>query len=158
MTTTHDAPLHDGARPHDAVQHDIPHTTHNDTVHTTDNNTARRAKQPQRVNLTVRRTPDFAEDLALLTNTVQPDGTTLTATAAVHHAVRLLADAHRHAWDYGDVPEGTAPTILGIHYAESPDHTPVRRLPNTSDRAEGSDTMHAQPAHPVPDQRTTRAE
>jgi len=36
----------------------------------------------------------------------------------------VMALEIRHAWDYGDVPEGTAPTILGIHYAESPDHTP----------------------------------
>ena len=53
----------------------------------------------------------------------------------------VMALEIRHAWDYGDVPEGTAPTILGIHYAESPHHTPTRRLPNTSDKSKVTDTV-----------------
>lgn len=67
-------------------------------------------------NLTVRRTPEFAEDLAVLTGTVQSDGTALSATAAVHLAVQLLADAVRRAHDYGDVPEGTMPAVVSVRY------------------------------------------
>lgn len=75
-------------------------------------------------NLTVRRTADFADDLAVLTSAVQPDGTTRTATSAVHDAVRLLADAHRRAWDHGDVPDGTAPRAIAVQYATA-DGTPA---------------------------------
>ena len=67
-------------------------------------------------NLTVRRTHDLADNLAVLTSAVQHDGSTTSATAAVHRAVQLLADAYRRAWDYGDVPDGTAPDVIAVRY------------------------------------------
>lgn len=79
-------------------------------------------KRPK--NLTVRVSRDFADDLAVLTRARRPGGTTLDRTAAVHEAVRLLAQAYRCAWDYGDVPDGAAPRVLGVRYAAS-DGTPV---------------------------------
>ncbi|MDX3214559.1 hypothetical protein PV318_03235 [Streptomyces sp. ME02-6991-2B] len=47
-----------------------------------------------------------------------------TASDAVRTAVRHLADVYRAAWDYGDVPDGTAPHILAVRYAAA-DGTPA---------------------------------
>jgi hypothetical protein len=55
--------------------------------------------------LTLTITPDLRDDLAVL------DEAGLDEAAAVAHAVQLLADAYRAAWDYEDVPRGTAPHI-----------------------------------------------
>ncbi|MFD8075834.1 helix-turn-helix domain-containing protein [Streptomyces sp. NPDC059718] len=44
-----------------------------------------------------------------------------TTADAVALAVRLLANAYRHAWDYDAVPDGTAPHILGVSYAGADD-------------------------------------
>lgn len=95
-----------------------------------------RTKLPQ--NLTVRVSPDFADDVAVLTSAVQPDGTKLDRTAAVHEAVRLLADAYRRAWDYDDVPDGTAPDVVSVRYRtahDGPEPVPI---------------VHGQPVHEIP--------
>lgn len=55
--------------------------------------------------LTVPLTPDLRDDLAVL------DEAGLDEAAAIAQAVQLLADAYRAAWDYDDVPRGTAPHI-----------------------------------------------
>lgn len=67
-------------------------------------------------NFTMRTTSDFEEDLALLCNALQQDGTRLNKTQAVQTAVQRLADAYRSAWDYGDVQDGNAPTLLAYRY------------------------------------------
>jgi hypothetical protein len=93
--------------------------------------TAHNAQRTTRTkNLTVRTTADFTDDLAVLTGTVQPDGKKLDRTAAVHRAVQLLADAYRRAWDYGDVPRGTAPEAIAVRYRTAdgtPEPVPVVR-------------------------------
>ncbi|MFZ3569265.1 hypothetical protein ACNYS0_20145 [Streptomyces sp. BH034] len=60
---------------------------------------------------------DMRDDLAVV---MRAHG---EAADPVRRAVRLLADAYRRAWDYGDVPDGTAPRILSVRYA-LPDGTP----------------------------------
>lgn len=62
-------------------------------------------------NVPVRITPEFRDDLAELMRHGQ------TATDAIRTAVRTMADAHRSAHDYGDVPHDTAPRITGAVYA-----------------------------------------
>jgi hypothetical protein len=63
------------------------------------------------------------------------------AADPVRLAVRLLADAYRRAWDYGDVPDGTPPHILAVRYAlfdgtpeyvPAPGHTRVPRVAEVS--------------------------
>lgn len=61
--------------------------------------------------ITVRVTADMADDLAVITSTG------VTTADAVRHAVALVADAHRRAWDHGDVPDGQPVHILGARYA-----------------------------------------
>ncbi|MGI5252789.1 hypothetical protein [Actinacidiphila glaucinigra] len=58
------------------------------------------------------------DDLAVL---MRPGG---TASDAIRLAVRHLADAYRTAWDYDDVPDGTAPRIVSVRYALA-DGTPA---------------------------------
>ncbi|MEU4092014.1 hypothetical protein [Streptomyces sp. NPDC026673] len=70
------------------------------------------------------------DDLAVL---MRPGG---TASDAIRLAVRHLADAYRTAWDYDDVPDGTAPRILGVRYHRD------GRPPITALTA--SDTSHPQ--------------
>lgn len=67
-------------------------------------------------NLTVRITQDFQDDLDVLCGAVQQDGTRLNKTEAVKQAVQRLADAYRSAWDYGDVRDQYAPTLLAYRY------------------------------------------
>lgn len=69
------------------------------------------------VNLTVRITDDFQEDLDLVCSAVRQNGTKLNKTEAVQYAIRLLADTYRRAWDYEDVMEGRAPELLSVRYA-----------------------------------------
>lgn len=54
---------------------------------------------------------DMRDDLAVI---LRAHG---EAADPVRHAVRLLADAYRRAWDYADVPDGTAPHIIAMRYA-----------------------------------------
>ncbi|MYX36742.1 MULTISPECIES: hypothetical protein [unclassified Streptomyces] len=61
---------------------------------------------------------DTRDDLAIL---MRPGG---TASDAIRAAIRHMADAYRAAWDYGDVPDGTAPCIISVRYAR-PDGTPA---------------------------------
>lgn len=68
--------------------------------------------------LTVRVDDGLHGDLA----TVMRTG--MTASDAVRTALRLLADAHRCAWDYQDVPDGEPVRVLGVHYALA-DGTPA---------------------------------
>lgn len=82
---------------------------------------------------------DLSDDLAVIMT-----ATGGTLSDAVRDAVRHLADAYRRAWDYGDVPKGTAPTILGAYYAEAPGQAPV---PHTSD---ATSTPHVRPADTAP--------
>jgi hypothetical protein len=65
-------------------------------------------------NVTVRRTKDFDEDLAVVTSAKRADGTTLNMTEAIHRAVQLVADGIRFGWDYGDVPDGEMPSVLRV--------------------------------------------
>ncbi|MFF4347836.1 hypothetical protein [Streptomyces sp. NPDC001530] len=58
--------------------------------------------------LSVRRTPDFDNDLALL------QGPGVTASDAVRHAVRLLAQAHRYADQRAQIHGGQRPAALSI--------------------------------------------
>jgi hypothetical protein len=69
------------------------------------------------VNLTVRITDDFQEDLDLVCSAVRQNGTKLNKTEAVQYAIRLLADTYRRAWDYGDVMDSRAPELLSVRYA-----------------------------------------
>jgi hypothetical protein len=62
-------------------------------------------------NVPVRLTADFRDDLALLMR----HGT--SATDVIRTAVRTMADAHRRAHDYGDVPHDQAPRITQAVYA-----------------------------------------
>ncbi|MFM9368084.1 hypothetical protein [Streptomyces sp. Da 82-17] len=73
----------------------------------------------------VRVDAELHADLAVLMS----DGTKLSD--AVRQAVGLLANSYRRAWDYGDVPDGTAPHVLSVRYALS-DGTP-EWLPRPSD-------------------------
>lgn len=68
--------------------------------------------------LSVRMTDGVADDLA----TVMRTG--MTASDAVRTALRLLADAHRCAWDYQDVPDGQPVRVLAAQYALA-DGTPA---------------------------------
>mgnify|MGYP001545298518 CR=1 FL=1 len=64
----------------------------------------------------MRTTSDFEEDLALICNALQEDGTRLNKTQAVQMAVARIANTYRSAWDYGDVQDGTAPVLLSYRY------------------------------------------
>jgi hypothetical protein len=72
--------------------------------------TVRRWLRPDTLALPL--TPDLRDDLAVLAQTGLDDA------AAVARAVQLLADAYRTAWDYDDVPRGTAPHIRVIATAQ----------------------------------------
>jgi transposase len=65
-------------------------------------------------NVPVRVTAEFRDDLAELMR----HGA--SATDAIRAAVRAMADAHRRAHDYGDVPHDTAPRITQAVYAGEP--------------------------------------
>ncbi|MFH8471962.1 hypothetical protein [Streptomyces sp. NPDC018000] len=58
--------------------------------------------------LSVRRTADLDADLALL------QGTGVTASDVVRHAVRLLAQAHRYADQCAQSRGGHRPAVLSI--------------------------------------------
>ncbi|WP_409473108.1 hypothetical protein [Streptomyces sp. HC307] len=58
--------------------------------------------------LSVRRAPDFDDDLALL------QGSGMTASDAVRHAVRLLAQAHRYVQQCAQNHGGQRPSMLSI--------------------------------------------
>jgi hypothetical protein len=60
---------------------------------------------------TIRMTTDLRNDLAVL----MANGA--RATDVIRDAVRATADAHRRAWDYGDVPPDTDPRITQALYA-----------------------------------------
>lgn len=62
-------------------------------------------------NVPVRLTETFHDDLTLL----MANGR--TATDVIRAAVRIMADAHRSAWDYGDIPRDTDPRIMHAVYA-----------------------------------------
>lgn len=62
-------------------------------------------------NAPVRVTPDFRDDLAELMRHGQ------SATDAIRTAVRVMADAHRRAHDYGDVPHDQPARITQAVYA-----------------------------------------
>lgn len=72
--------------------------------------------------LAIRRREDLDADMAVITGAVQRDGTHLDQTAAVYLAVALLADSYRRAWDYGDVPDGTAPDVISVRYRRADGH------------------------------------
>jgi hypothetical protein len=78
------------------------------------NTVPRTAPPPVGRNMTVRTTPDMHDDLAVL---LTPGG---DLSAIVRTALRNMADAYRAAWDYGDVPPGTAPRITGCTYTPAP--------------------------------------
>jgi hypothetical protein len=88
---------------------------------------------------------DLSDDLTVI---MSASNAKTTVSDIVREAVRHMADAYRRAQDYGDVPEGTAPTILGAYYAEAPDQTPVRRL---------SDASYTAPVRPADTQLTKAA-
>jgi transposase len=75
---------------------------------------ARVGPPDNRKNINVHLTADFRDDLAELMRHGQ------TATDAIRAAVRTMADAHRRAHDYGDVPHDTAPRITQAVYAGEP--------------------------------------
>lgn len=62
-------------------------------------------------NANVHVTPGFRDDLAVLMR----NGRSLTTV--VRAAVRLMADAYRLAWDYGDVPPAIDPPVTHAVYA-----------------------------------------
>lgn len=66
-------------------------------------------------NAPVRVTRDMHDDLTVLMSTGH------TLTDVIRAAVRDRADAYRAAWDYGDVPPGTAPRITGCTYESTID-------------------------------------
>lgn len=76
--------------------------------------TTRTGPPADRKNINTHLTPDFRADLTILMSTGA------TATDAIRTAVRDRADAYRRAWDYGDVPPGTAPHITGCTYQPAP--------------------------------------
>lgn len=71
--------------------------------------------------LSVRRTADFDADLALL------QGSGVTASDAVRHAVRLLAQAHRFADQQAQTHGGRRPAVLSIR---TRDLFPVAPVPD----------------------------
>lgn len=73
--------------------------------------------------LSVRVDADLYYDLATVIQTG------VTASDAVRHALRLLADTYRKAWDYGDCPDGTAPQIVAVQYAR-PTPSDARTTPS----------------------------
>lgn len=68
------------------------------------------------VNLTVRITDDFQENLDLVCSAVRQNGTKLNKTEAVQYAIELLANTYRRAWDYQDVKSTHAPELLSVRY------------------------------------------
>lgn len=68
------------------------------------------------VNLTVRITDDFQENLDLVCSAVRQNGTKMNKTEAVQYAIGLLADTYRRAWDYEDVQSGRTPEFLSVRY------------------------------------------
>lgn len=66
---------------------------------------------PGRKNLTIHLTPDFRDDLTILMR----NGT--RASDAIRQAVHHMADAYRRAWDTGDLPPDTDPTIRSCTYS-----------------------------------------
>ncbi|ROQ81568.1 hypothetical protein EDD95_1153 [Streptomyces sp. CEV 2-1] len=58
--------------------------------------------------VSVRRTANFDDDLALL------QGPGVTASDAVRHAVRLVAQAHRYADLWAQAHGGRRPSVLSI--------------------------------------------
>jgi len=84
---------------------------------------------------------ELSDDLAVIMS-----ATGANLSDVIREAVRHMADAIRRAQDYGDVPEGTAPTILGAHYAEAAGQAPVGHSPapaSDSHRRQASDTQPA---------------
>lgn len=73
-----------------------------------------------RKNVNIHLTPDFRDDLTVLMSTGR------SYTDVIRTAVRDTADAHRRAWDHGDVPPGTAP-VIRVHY--SGEIVPARQTP-----------------------------
>lgn len=91
---------------------------------------------------------DLSDDFAVI---MSVSDSTTTVSDIVRDCVRHVADAYRRAWDYGDVPEGTAPTILGVYYAEAPARAPVRHTPAPlSDTAQAPSDSGPRPAHRAP--------
>jgi Arc/MetJ-type ribon-helix-helix transcriptional regulator len=63
-----------------------------------------------RKNVPVHLTPDYRDDLAVLMRNGR------SATDAIRAAVRTMADAHRYAWESGDVAEDVDPDITAATY------------------------------------------
>lgn len=72
---------------------------------------SRREPPPVGANAPVRVTEPFRDDLT----TLMANGRSLTDV--IREAVRIMADAHRCAWDYGDVPRDQDPRIMHAVYA-----------------------------------------
>ena len=84
---------------------------------------------------------ELSDDLAVIMS-----ATGATLSDVIREAVRHMADAVRRAQDYGDVPEGTAPTILGAHYAETAGQAPVGRSPGPASDSQRRQVSDTQPA------------
>ncbi|MFB7899970.1 hypothetical protein ACFC1B_27005 [Streptomyces xiamenensis] len=69
-------------------------------------------------------TPAMHDDLALLKRAG------MTLTEALRLGVELVAQAHRQAWDHGDVPDGERVEVIDVRYRMAdgrPSPVPVPR-------------------------------